>query len=138
VDIQVLHHVSLPVTDLERSKRFYREILGLREIERPRFPFGGAWFQVGERQELHLILQHTDATYRSHKGADPGDIHFAIRVKSYRAVLEFLHSKGYREDAEASDLMQVKAVPHAPTGYPQLYILDPDRHLIEINADKLD
>ena len=34
--------------------------------------------------------------------------------------------------------MQVKGVPHAPTGYPQLYILDPDRHLIEINADKLD
>jgi catechol 2,3-dioxygenase-like lactoylglutathione lyase family enzyme len=71
-------------------------------------------------------------------GTPLGDIHFAIRVKGYRAVVEFLHSRGYREDAEESDLMQVEAVPHAATGYPQLYILDPDRHLIEINADKLD
>jgi len=138
VDIQLLHHVSLPVKDLEKSKRFYREILGLKEIERPKFPFGGAWFQLGERQELHLILQHTDATYRLNKGPDPGDIHFAVRVRSYRTVLDFLLAQGYREDAAEDDLMQVKPVPYAPTGYPQLYILDPDRHLIEINAEKLD
>ncbi len=138
MDILQLHHVSLPVKNLEKSKTFYREILGLREIQRPNFPFGGAWFQVGDRQELHLILEHTDATYRHQKGADPGDIHFAVRVRSYRAVLEFLRSKGYQEEAGDGDLMLVKAIPHAPTGYPQLYILDPDRHLIEINAEKLD
>ncbi|PWU04755.1 MAG: glyoxalase [Terriglobia bacterium] len=138
MEIQLLHHMSLPVKDLEKSKRFYREIQCLREIQRPNFPFGGAWFQIGERQELHLIHEHTDATYRANKTTDPGDIHFAVRVRSFRAMLEFLQSKGYREDAGANDLMHINVVLHAPTGYPQLYILDPDRHLIEINAEKLD
>jgi hypothetical protein len=31
-------------------------------------------------------------------------------------------------------LHHVIARPHAVTGYPQIYILDPDRHVIEINA----
>ncbi|HUI82335.1 MAG TPA: VOC family protein [Bryobacteraceae bacterium] len=138
MDIEALHHVSIPVTHLDRSKEFYREILGLREIPRPNFPFQGAWFQVAGRQELHLILEHTDVTYRLNKGIDPGDLHFAVRVKSFQKTVEFLHSKGYREDAPASDLMQLRVLPHPITGYPQAYILDPDRHLIEINADALD
>ncbi|MDF2835679.1 MAG: glyoxalase, partial [Paenibacillus sp.] len=32
-----IHHASLIVTDLERSKAFYEQILGLRELERPAF-----------------------------------------------------------------------------------------------------
>jgi hypothetical protein len=28
--------------------------------------------------------------------------------------------------------------PHATAGFPQLYILDPDRHVIEVNAERLD
>ncbi len=136
--IELLHHVSVPVKDLERSKRFYREILGLQELRRPDFPFGGAWFRMGNNQELHLILEHTDATYRAGKGIDIGDHHFAIRVRSHREVKEFLRSKGYREDAEDSDLMKMRVFPSPITGYPQIYILDPDRHLIEINAAVLD
>jgi glyoxylase I family protein len=42
--IESIHHVSIPipVADLERSKTFYREVLGLKEIERPPFDFPGA------------------------------------------------------------------------------------------------
>lgn len=39
--IEAIHHVSLGVTDLERSRQFYREILGLEEIARPPFNFPG-------------------------------------------------------------------------------------------------
>ena len=28
--------------------------------------------------------------------------------------------------------------PHATAGFPQIYILDPDRHVIEVNAEFLD
>jgi catechol 2,3-dioxygenase-like lactoylglutathione lyase family enzyme len=38
----VIHHVSLPVNDPERSKEFYGSVLGLGEIERPLFDFPGA------------------------------------------------------------------------------------------------
>jgi glyoxylase I family protein len=138
MDIESLHHVSIPVSNLERSKQFYREILGLREIPRPNFPFQGAWFQVAGRQELHLILAHTDVTYRVNKGIDPGDLHFAVRVKSFQKTVAFLRSQGYHEDADPSDFLQLRVLPHPVTGYPQIYIIDPDRHLIEINADALD
>jgi glyoxylase I family protein len=28
--------------------------------------------------------------------------------------------------------------PHATAGFPQIYVLDPDRNMIEINAETLD
>jgi len=136
VEIQALHHVTLAATDLERSRRFYREILGLREIERPPFPFPGAWFEVAGGQQLHLVV-HGDATLRGQKGIDTRDNHFAIRVADYGAAVDFLRSQGYREDADALDLMKMRLQPRATAGFPQIYILDPDRHVIEINASKL-
>jgi glyoxylase I family protein len=135
MEIQALHHVTLTATDLELSRRFYREILGLREIERPPFPFPGAWFEVAGGQQLHLIV-HDQATLRGRKGIDTRDNHFAIRVADYGAALDFLRSKGYREDAGALDLKKMRLQPHGTAGFPQVYILDPDRHVIEINAEK--
>jgi glyoxylase I family protein len=137
MEIQALHHVSLNCTDLERSRRFYREVLGLCEIERPPFPFPGAWFAVGGGQHLHLIV-HDDATFRGRKGIDTHDNHFAVRVTHYGRAVDFLRSLGYREDADPLDLMKMRLQPHATAGFPQIYILDPDRHIIEINAERLE
>jgi catechol 2,3-dioxygenase-like lactoylglutathione lyase family enzyme len=137
MQIEIIHHVSLTVTDLERSRTFYRDVLGLSEIARPPFPFAGAWFGIGERQHLHLIV-HEGATFRGTRGIDTRDSHFAVRVGSYRQAVEFLRGKGYREDGGESDLMSMRLQPHATAGFPQIYILDPDRHVIEINAETLD
>jgi catechol 2,3-dioxygenase-like lactoylglutathione lyase family enzyme len=137
MQIQALHHVTLTSTDLERSRRFYREILGLREIERPPFPFPGAWFEVAGGQQLHLIV-HADATLRGEKGIDTRDNHFAIRVANFRAAVEFLRGLGYHEDGEPLDLMKMRLQQKGTAGFPQAYILDPDRHVIEINAERLE
>jgi catechol 2,3-dioxygenase-like lactoylglutathione lyase family enzyme len=133
VEIEAIHHVSLPVTDLDRSRRFYREILGLEEIERPPFDFPGAWFGVGPGQ-LHLIVGEGQ-TFRTGNGVDSRDIHFAVRVASYDAALDFLRSKGYDENGDG--LLKMKVNPRATAGFPQIYILDPDRNVIEINAATL-
>ncbi len=137
MDIEAIHHVSLTASDLERSRRFYREIVGLDEIARPNFPFPGAWFGVGANQQLHLIV-NSNATFRGDKGIDTRDVHFAVRTPSFRKALEFLRSKGYREDAGEMDLQKMVVNPKGTAGFPQIYILDPDRHVIEINAEKLD
>src|SRR5438552_1680093 len=62
MEIDGIHHVSLPVTDLDRPQTEYLavepqrtiEILGLRAIERPPFDFPGAWFQVGRAAAVRL------------------------------------------------------------------------------------
>jgi catechol 2,3-dioxygenase-like lactoylglutathione lyase family enzyme len=139
VDSLTLHHVAVNVTDLERSKRFYREVLGLKEIARPPFDFPGAWFQVGgPGHHVHLIV-HEQATTRGRKGIDTRDIHFALRVRSYREALDSLRARGYREDAAPDDpLLRMIVSPQAMAGFPQIYVLDPDHNVIEINAESLD
>jgi glyoxylase I family protein len=130
VEIEAIHHVALPVSDLERAAKFYREVLGLTEIARPDFPFAGKWFQVGS-QQLHLIV-HPHSTFRHGKPLDSRDIHFAIRVRSFGSALHRLHAQGYREGVD------MKVTPHSVAGFPQIQILDPDRNVIEINAEKID
>src|SRR5919202_5446344 len=130
LEIETLHHVSLPVTDLERAKRFYGEVLGLREVPRPPFTFPGAWYALGDRH-LHLIVGER-STLRAGKGVDSRDIHFAIRVRSYRQAGAHLEALGYREDAD-DELRKLKKNPTATAGFPQIYVLDPDRNVIEIN-----
>lgn len=61
-----------------------------------------------------------------------------MRVASYRRAREGLRSKGYREDAAEGDPCNMIVSPRATAGFPQIYILDPDRHVIEINAAHLD
>jgi glyoxylase I family protein len=137
-DAVVIHHVTLPVTDLERSRRFYRDVLGLREIERPPFDFPGAWFAIGSgANHLHLIVSET-STFREGKGLDSRDAHFALRVPSYLDAKAELEAKGYSTEKDRLDLLALEASPHATAGFPQLYILDPDRNVIEINAERLD
>jgi catechol 2,3-dioxygenase-like lactoylglutathione lyase family enzyme len=137
MQIESIHHVSLIVRDLERSVTFYREILGLQPIERPPFGFPGAWFAVGPSQHVHLIVRD-GSTFPGEKAINTRDGHFAVRVPSYRNAVDFLHSKGYREGADPTDLHSLRLQPHATAGFPQIYILDPDRNLIEINAATLD
>jgi catechol 2,3-dioxygenase-like lactoylglutathione lyase family enzyme len=93
---------------------------------------------VGAAQHLHLIV-HDDATFRAPgKGIDTRDVHFAVRVPSYRRALEFLRAKGYGENRDDRDFHKMEVKPKPTAGYPQIYIIDPDRHVIEINAEALD
>ena len=135
LQIKTIHHVSLPVTNLEASKKFYEEILRLKEIKRPPFNFPGAWYQVGDRQ-LHLIV-HDKSTFRENKKVDSRDNHFAVRVTSYRETRDYLRSKGFHPEAE-DEFKKMIENPKATAGFPQLYIMDPDRNVIELNAEQLD
>lgn len=94
IEYDCIHHVSLTVTDLESAKKFYGEILGLREIERPNFDFPGAWYQIGLQQQLHLIVHPGSQTLRKEGGIHTRDGHFALRVKDYKKAAEWLQKAG--------------------------------------------
>jgi glyoxylase I family protein len=58
-----LHHVSVPSSELTRSREFYEGILGLRPMERPPFAVEGIWYAVGPLQ-IHLVV-HAAANFRT-------------------------------------------------------------------------
>ncbi len=55
MEILRLDHAALLVKDVERSRRFYSQVLGMEEVPRPHsFTFPGAWLRKGGA-EIHLI-----------------------------------------------------------------------------------
>jgi len=83
------------------------------------------------------LIVHNNSTFREEKKVDSRDIHFAVRVSSYRETREFLHSKGFHPEAK-DEFKKMKENPKSTAGWPQLYIMDPDRNVIELNAEQLD
>ena len=127
IEVEALHHVAVCVTDVERARHFYGVVLGLPEIARPPFDFGGAWYEFGGRQ-LHLIVHPPTRTLRGTTDIDGRDGHFALRVRSYRRTVEHLRAHG----------VACLEVPHSPTPWAQIYVTDPDGNVIELNAERVD
>lgn len=116
--IDQLNHVALHVHDLAASVRFYREVLGLREIPRPAFGFDGAWFGIGADQELHLIARPA----KEEPYTVPRERHFAFRVADIEAAAAHLRQRGV-------DFQPPKP---RPDGAMQIFLRDPDGHVIEL------
>ena len=54
--IRKLGHYSIRTTDLESSRRFYTEVLGLEEGFRPPFPFPGIWLYLpGDKSDYGVV-----------------------------------------------------------------------------------
>lgn len=88
-----IHHASFIVSDTEKSLGFYRDILGMRQIERPPLPFPGAWLEVG-KQQIHLLeLANPDPSEGrpAHGGRDR---HVALLIDSYEVLLADLQQAG--------------------------------------------
>ena len=64
---------------------------------------------------------------------DGADSHFAFRTDDFDGALATLTVNGFREEAVEDDPMRVMVRRDGPAGFPQLFILDPDRNIIEIN-----
>lgn len=91
--IHAIHHVSLLISDTERSLGFYRDLLGLEVIERPELGFPGAWLAIGDKQ-LHLLeLPDPDATAErpEHVGRDR---HLALAVEGMVELEQRLAQSG--------------------------------------------
>jgi catechol 2,3-dioxygenase-like lactoylglutathione lyase family enzyme len=56
VTIIRLAHYAIRTADLEASRRFYTEVMGLRVGHRPPFPFPGLWLYQQEDQSTSAIV----------------------------------------------------------------------------------
>ncbi|MBU9721561.1 MULTISPECIES: VOC family protein [Bacillaceae] len=127
IKIEELHHVSLSVTDLDKAKHFYSNILGFEEMKRPDFDFPGAWYSIG-KQQLHLIVYPESKTLRYDRQVESKDGHFAVRVKDYEATLKYLQDQG----------VSIVEKRFSKSGFAQIFCADPDDNLIEFNVDQKD
>jgi glyoxylase I family protein len=112
-------HVSFAVRNLERSLRFYRDLMGLELAPRPDLGIPGAWLTAGEAQ-IHLIEVPADFDAGSPApGMNPMAGHAAFAIDDYATTLATLQSRGLDvlTFGESSGQMWVK---------------DPDGHLIEL------
>src|ERR1700757_3163635 len=113
LNVTQIDHCSVIITDVDRSRRFYRDVLGLKEIPKPRtFDFVVVWFDLGN-QHLHLLLK------------DRPDVlsprHFALRVKDARAA------RAYFAERQIAT-QETTPIP----GADRFFIADPDGNRIEI------
>lgn len=127
-----LHHVSLAVTDMERSRQFYQEMFGLVRLDRPPFDSVGAWLGIGPLQ-VHLV-EYAAGTFRSESNASTLDSHFAFNTADFEEFIAHATTLGFREDAAAGDPKRLMMRRHGPAGFPQVYLLDPDNNIIEVNG----
>jgi catechol 2,3-dioxygenase-like lactoylglutathione lyase family enzyme len=113
LDVTQIDHCSVIITDVERSRHFYRDLLGLREIARPRtFDFVVVWFDLGN-QQLHLLLKEQADTLSPR--------HFALRVGDIRAARAHFAGHGVA-------MQETTPIP----GADRFFIFDPDGNRIEI------
>jgi glyoxylase I family protein len=125
IQVKSLDHVTIVVRDLEKSRKFYVEGLGMRQVPRPGFSFEGSWFQAGPTQ-IHLILEHEQsgpAGMTEEMGRSTRAHHFAFLVEDAHAAEARLEELGYQFISRA------KA---RPDGATQVFVTDPDGHIVEL------
>ena len=113
------HHMSFPVRDLERSRRFYEGVLGLRAIPRPDMgSIAGVWYAAGQC-EVHLIETPPGLDVgRPPPTLNPLARHAAFAVEDYEQTLDHLRSH------------ELEVVESRAAG--QMWVCDPDGHVIEL------
>jgi catechol 2,3-dioxygenase-like lactoylglutathione lyase family enzyme len=56
--IESLNHFSIRTVELDASRRFYEDVLGLKVGPRPDFPFPGLWIYAGDTGNPYNAVVH--------------------------------------------------------------------------------
>ena len=126
-----LNHYLIVSRNLERSKKFYQDVLGLEVAERPDFGFPGYWLKTGENICVHLASQDPNKIrdqflLKKHpKGTNgSGSVdHIAFLAQDPEAVRERIQKNRVE--------MHYRSFPDAKLF--QMFLRDPDDVTIELN-----
>ena len=127
--VQELGHLVLYVRDLERSRQFYKDVLGWSEIEGDtplRLP--AAAFTSGRTHHELLLIEVGANAAAVPEGRRVGLYHFGLKIGTTDDEL-----RAAVRDLEKAGVTIVGASDHGVTH--SLYILDPDGNEIELFID---
>ena len=126
-----LNHYLIVSRNLERSKKFYQDVLGLEVAERPDFGLPGYWLKTGDNICVHLASQDPNKIrdqflLKKHpKGTNgSGSVdHIAFLAQNPEAVRERIQKNKVE--------MHYRSFPDAKLF--QIFLKDPDDVTIELN-----
>lgn len=126
-----LNHYLIVSKNLERSRKFYESVLGLKLADRPDFGFPGYWLKVGNDICVHLASQKPNKIrdqylLKKHPKGTGGSgsvDHIAFLAKDPEAVRDRIRKNKLD--------MQVRSFPDAKLF--QIFLKDPDDVTIELN-----
>jgi catechol 2,3-dioxygenase-like lactoylglutathione lyase family enzyme len=127
-----LEHYLVMTDSLEATRDFYRDVLGMRDGERPSLGFPGYWLYLGAVPCIHIAEWHTCRAHSAMRGISvttPAPGTGALDHIAFNA--EDLPGIQARLDAHAV-AYTVNAVPAA--GLTQLFLKDPNGIKLEINV----
>lgn len=120
-----LHHLAIKTDDVDATVAFWNEVVGSHSVDRPDFPFPGAWLQFGTTM-IHLY--GGDAAKNDAGGYDRGSAaidHVALAAEGFDEMRDLLSEKGL--DWRQMDIPSFKLW--------QLFVHDPNGVLVELNFD---
>ena len=129
-----LEHYLVLTDDLDATRDFYVEALGMQAGFRPPLAFPGHWVYVGDTPVIHIAEWLTYTAHSRSKGVEvstpangtgPVD-HIAFAALDYDEVLERIKRYGVRVRANDNPNNTVR----------QLFLFDPNGVKIEINFRK--
>lgn len=127
--LERLDHYFVYASDLEVSRRFYSEVLGLASGPRPQFGFPGYWFYLEDRPVVHIGDDGFEGGYvyadgpRTISGPTGPVDHIAFRATKLDDFLARFEQMGVS--------FQRREVPDFRLS--QLFVKDPEGVTIELN-----
>ncbi|KAK9835495.1 hypothetical protein WJX74_001550 [Apatococcus lobatus] len=135
-ELEDMNHFAMEVFDSQLIADFYVKVLGFNQVNRPRFPFDGAWLR-GAGVFIHLILADPTVPRKSDNWKDLYDVdepepwyirrahHHAFAVKDMEAMekrlkhFEIEYAKYIVPDTTAA----------------QIFLYDPEGNGIELGSE---
>lgn len=124
IKLKAIRHAGVPVTDVDKAREFYGEVLGLTEIPRPEIRgIPGIWYDCNGTQ-VHIIGQRNEMAATGLPGVGA---HIAIQVEDLQEAKRVLTERGI-------PFNEFTPPPHIGTA-PVLFVRDPDGNVVELRTE---
>lgn len=122
--LNALNHYSIRAADLEATRAFYVDVLGLQPGYRPNFDFPGHWLYCGSEPTVHLIGPRARDAHLPREPGPTGLIdHIAFTCTGLADMQARLAARGIAHET--------RIVPR--DRQTQLFLLDPNGISVELN-----
>jgi len=126
-----LDHYFVRANDLERSRRFYCEVLGFEVMPRPDLPFAGYWLGVDGKIQVHMGQHGIPNSELYYLGTNPSSARDNSGVVDHIAFLAS-GPESFVRRFDATGL-PVRKRYLAEIQLFQMFVKDPDGLTIELN-----